>query len=139
MGYIGPANTGGYMILGHHAFNPLDTTVYCIGPYIDGSPDTVSDHVRIPAPVKCTIKNISLVVTTGTSGSNETSPLEIVVNDSIFHAVGNIKHDAPVAVFSFLNVNIPLAAGDYFYLGWTSPNWGTNPLHMCQKITLNIV
>lgn len=75
-----------------------------------------------------TIKRAEIYCYSGTAGSNEAWALHIRKNNTTDTLVATLSVSANERVFSNTNLNIVMAAGDYFEIKAVNPTWGTNPL-----------
>ena len=114
------------------SFNPADSTLYFIGQ--ETQPFTTSSVLPLFIPKTGTIKNI-LISSRCANGTNENSTFILFINDiSNATLTSTYKYDT---LNSFVNYSgaISVNAGDYLYVRWQTPAWGTNP----TQIRFNII
>ncbi len=124
--YIHGINIVQYVLqLSSNQFSPLDSTTYLIG--IHGQ--STSDTIRTYIPNAGTITKCYLNLTaSGDLGTNETSTISIRVNNTTDYTISStVTNDANPTAFSSTAMSVPVVAGDYIQLKWTTPIWVTNP------------
>lgn len=78
---------------------------------------------------------------TGAFGSAETSSIYIRVNNTTDYLISNtIANNAAANYFSNTSLNIPVNAGDYFEVKWTTPpTWTTKPAGVTLGMNIGMV
>ncbi len=109
-------------------FPALDSTTYYFG-YENNPTYAISSIYRVYIPQAGTIKKCYVNFTNGTIGTNETSTISIRVNNTTDYTISStVTNDANPTAFSSTAMSVPVVAGDYIQLKWTTPIWVTNPL-----------
>ena len=75
-----------------------------------------------------TIKRAEIYCYSGTAGTNESWSLYIRKNNSADTLIATLGVNTNERKFSNENLNIAMAAGDYFEIKSVQPTWATNPL-----------
>lgn len=75
-----------------------------------------------------TIKRVEIYCYSGTAGTNEAWVLSLRKNNTTDTQISSVSVATNERVFSATNLNIAMAAGDYFEIKCVNPTWATNPL-----------
>lgn len=124
------------------SFSPTDATTYYFGGLPSVVPTTSAAIERLYIPKSGVIK-AAYVFFNQTSGTNETSTINIRVNNTTDYAISSaITNDSTVTAFNNPSLNsgagIPVNAGDYIEIKWVCPTWATNPTGVRPTVILYV-
>lgn len=111
--------------------SPADATSYYIGPWAGAQVTSALSGAnrRMYIPHAMTISVVYGVFVQSTPGTNETSSIYIRVNNTTDYLISNaVVNNASLTTFNGTGLSIPVSAGDYIEIKWTTPTWATNPL-----------
>ena len=119
----------GYCLFGNaQAVNPADSTTY----FIKSASviTTQNSATRIYIPTNGTISKCYLL-TSCTTGTNESSTLSIRLNDTTDTTVSSaVTFNASPGSFSNTGLSISVSTGDFIEFKLVTPAWATNPTNV---------
>lgn len=117
-------------------FSPNDATSYYFA--LAESPNTNATLFRYYTTSNIVITKATVLFTvTTTLGSNEQSSIYIRVNNTTDYTISSTaKQDATQNLFTNTSMNVPVNAGSYFNIKWTTPTWVTNPTNIQMIVIL---
>jgi hypothetical protein len=114
-------------------FAPADAGTYYIGSLFGVTPQTTGalSRVYVPPGGAGTIVGVTMLITNNSAtATNETSSMWLRLNDTTDYVLTttlDLSGGAPQIRNVSATVAIPVVAGDYFEIKWTTPTWVTNP------------
>jgi hypothetical protein len=113
-------------------FNPADGLTYYIGSSqsMAAAPSTTAARRRVYVGSARRIVGIDLQVFTTVTGSGETVPVSVRVNNTTDYLIGNMTWNPGANSYALVNnqsLDISLAANDYWEIKIVCPTWATNP------------
>jgi len=114
---------------GFNATSPTDSTTYYFGSLWGAAMGTTVDINRVYIPYKGTIKAVRVYILCNTiAGSSEDVAVSLRLNNTTEYAIQTKGLDSGKKnLYSNLNLNIAVAAGDYIEIKIVTPAWATNP------------
>ena len=106
--------------------SPVDAQTVYFG-MLPKAPTTTAAISRIYVRANCTIKRAEIWCYSGTAGTNQAWTLYIRKNNTTDTQIASLSVATNARVFSNENLNISMAAGDYFEIKGVQPTWTTNP------------
>jgi len=126
-GLQGPAGPAGYSInVQALTSSPSDGATVYFG-MLPKAPTTTANISKVYVRAAGTIKRVEIYVYSGTAGTNQAWSLYIRKNNSQDTLIATVSANTNERVFSNTNLNISMAAGDYFEIKGVQPSWSTNP------------
>jgi hypothetical protein len=121
-----------YVIGSGGVFNPADGLTYYIGSSqsMAAAPSTTAARRRVYVGSARRIVGIDLQVFTTVTGSGETVPVSVRVNNTTDYVIGNMTWNPGANSYALVNnqsLDISLAANDYWEIKIVCPTWATNP------------
>jgi len=119
-----------------------DNTVYYFGAiFTPNNQGTTVNQRTMGLPYACTLVGAGIVTYNGTGiATSETSTLAIRKNNTTDTNIATnlaFNGTSPVwARYQVTGLNVSFAAGDYFELKLTTPNWATNPISALVEVIL---
>jgi len=134
-----PATNTIYGSLGSVSSSPFDSQTYYYAqnavPTFGGNAPT---SYRFYAPISFTLNNVAINFTASSGGSSENGTLLIRVNDTTNTNIAtNVQVTGTSNVYSFSSLGISISAGDFFYFGFITPAWATNPVSMALALAFS--
>ena len=121
-----------YVIGSGGVFNPADGLTYYIGSSqsMAAAPSTTAARRRVYVGSARRIVGIDLQVFTTVTGSGETVPVSVRVNNTTDYLIGNMTWNPGANNYALVNnqsLDISLAVNDYWEIKIVCPTWATNP------------
>ena len=121
-----------YVIGSGGSFNPADGLTYYIGSSqsMAAAPSTTAARRRVYVGSARRIVGIDLQVFTTVTGTNETVPVSVRVNNTTDYLIGNMTWNPGANSYALVNnqsLDISLAVNDYWEIKIVCPTWATNP------------
>jgi hypothetical protein len=121
-----------YVIGSGGSFNPADGLTYYIGSSqsMASAPSTTAARRRVYVGSARRIVGIDLQVFTTVTGTNETVPVSVRVNNTTDYLIGNMTWNPGANNYALVNnqsLDISLAVNDYWEIKIVCPTWATNP------------
>lgn len=105
----------------------LPSTAYYYGNSLSDYTDTISGASRVYVLYDGTIKKINIVSYAVTPGTDEPFSMYIRINGTTSTLIATVSTLSNQRIFENLALDIPVSAGDYFEIIYTTPNFATNP------------
>lgn len=123
------------------SFSPADSTIYYFGGSYSNLPTNASTgYYKLAVPKSGVITGATINTSNiGTLGTTEASTMVIRVNNTTDYALSTtVAYDTISSVYTISGLNIPVMAGDYLQIKWTTPAWVTNPTNVANTVILLI-
>lgn len=143
-GPAGPPGLGYALQAGSSAnLNPADSTTYyygCFPSIAAANTAAASANSRCYVPRAGTITAVVVHFwNSATLASAQTSTVTIRINGTLSTSVATaVLNNAASTQYATAALSIPVVAGDYFQILWTTPAWATNPTAVRLAVTVYI-
>jgi len=107
-------------------YSPVDAQTVHFG-MLPKAPVTAANTSKIYFRQSGTIQSAEIYSFATTAGTGEAWSLYIRKNNTTDFLIATVNSATGERVFSNLNINIPINAGDYIEIKSTNPTWATNP------------